>query len=202
MERVFYFFRHGETNWNAQGRIQGSTDIPLNDKGREQARALAENIAKLKVEAIWTSDLMRAKETGEIVASALGIPMREDRRLRECHYGEAEGMHSEDIRKKFGEDLWHKLRHPGNFDCGFPNGETKQEVVNRVMESLREIKTITDNRIMAISTHGGVVRNLIFQILGDKMEKVPIPNGVVYKFICFDSGSTNLNWKVEGPIEF
>jgi probable phosphoglycerate mutase len=85
--------RHGETAWNALGRLQGHTDIPLNETGRAQARALADGVAAAGIAAVVTSDLARARETGEIVAAALGLaaPVIEPG-LRERRFGVFEGL--------------------------------------------------------------------------------------------------------------
>ncbi|TMQ05877.1 MAG: histidine phosphatase family protein, partial [Deltaproteobacteria bacterium] len=87
--------RHGQTSWNALGRLQGHTDIELNDVGREQARELAARLASAELTAVWASDLARARQTGEIVAAALGLaPPTVDPDLRERHYGVFEGRDS------------------------------------------------------------------------------------------------------------
>ena len=84
--------RHGQTSWNALGRLQGHTDIELNDVGREQARELAARLASAELTAVWASDLARARQTGEIVAAALGLaPPTVDPDLRERCFGL--GMH-------------------------------------------------------------------------------------------------------------
>jgi probable phosphoglycerate mutase len=91
--RVFYFARHGETDWNAVGRWQGQTDIPLNDVGREQARALAARIRLEGIRAVGSSDLSRARETAEIVARELGLAASYmDPAFRERAYGIFEGL--------------------------------------------------------------------------------------------------------------
>src|SRR5690242_8696605 len=84
--------RHGETDWNAEGRLQGQTDRPLNEYGRRQARELAERLAGDGVVAIYASDLSRAKETAEIVGGRLGLPVVVDPDLRERNWGTWEGL--------------------------------------------------------------------------------------------------------------
>src|SRR4029078_6301282 len=84
--------RHGETDWNAPGRLQGHTDRPLNDYGRRQARELADRLGDDGIAAIYASDLSRAKETAEIVGARLGLPVVIDADLRERNWGSWEGL--------------------------------------------------------------------------------------------------------------
>src|SRR2546421_2092518 len=84
--------RHGETDWNADGRLQGHTDRPLSDFGRRQARQLAEELANESLEAIYASDLARARETAEIVGKRLGLPVVLEPELREKDWGTGEGL--------------------------------------------------------------------------------------------------------------
>ena len=90
------FARHGETDWNFEGRLQGHTDRPLNAYGREQAEALAGRLAREDVAAIYASDLARARETAEIVGERLGLPVVVDPDLREKNWGTWEGLTSEE----------------------------------------------------------------------------------------------------------
>src|SRR3569623_193897 len=84
--------RHGETDWNAEGRLQGHTDRPLNDHGRRQAKEVAERLAGEGADAIYASDLLRAKETAEIVGERRGVPVVVDADLREKNWGNWEGL--------------------------------------------------------------------------------------------------------------
>src|SRR5579884_1391455 len=84
--------RHGETDWNAEGRLQGHTDRPLSDFGRRQAKELAERLSGERVDAIYASDLARARETAEIVGERLGLPVVIDPDLREKNWGSWEGL--------------------------------------------------------------------------------------------------------------
>ena len=89
--RTFYFLRHGETEWNAEGRFQGHSDIPLNPQGLAQAHAAARIIAACPVDLIVASPLIRALTTAAIVAEAIGKPVRIDSELKERHFGDFEG---------------------------------------------------------------------------------------------------------------
>ncbi|WP_223068645.1 histidine phosphatase family protein [Paenibacillus caui] len=101
--------RHGSTLWNKTGRVQGLTDNPLDEEGREQARLLAERLREEKWDRIYSSDLLRARETAEIIAARLGIKHIEyDSRLREMNAGLIEGTTEEERRQKWGND-WKKL---------------------------------------------------------------------------------------------
>src|ERR1700704_4943984 len=87
--------RHGETDWNAEGKLQGHTDRPLNDHGRRQAQALAERLAGNSIDAVYASDLSRARETAEMVGEKLGLPVLVDPDLREKNWGNWEGLTSD-----------------------------------------------------------------------------------------------------------
>jgi broad specificity phosphatase PhoE len=84
--------RHGETDWNAERRWQGHADVPLNERGRDQAERLAEELENARVDAVYSSDLSRARETAEIVGARLGVPVVLDPALREIDVGSREGL--------------------------------------------------------------------------------------------------------------
>lgn len=98
MERSFYFLRHGETDWNAELRLQGSRDIPLNNNGIKQAEEAASILATHPITKIVSSDLMRARHTAEIVTKKLKVPLQLDARLREHTFGAIEGMTKAEIK--------------------------------------------------------------------------------------------------------
>lgn len=184
----FYVFRHGETDWNAEGRFQGHIDIPLNDRGREQARGLIPKLAPFGVQVILSSDLSRAHETARIVAEGLGISVFTDEGLREAYLGQAQGMTYEEILTQFGEDVTGQWRsdHPTDADVSYPGGETGNEVMNRVfaaIESFAQREPAFDH--IGISCHGGVIRRIMQRIRPPGGEPIKIPNAVLYR-IGFD----------------
>ena len=141
--------RHGETDWNADGRLQGHTDRPLSDYGRRQARQLAEELGGEEIEAIYSSDLTRARETAEIVGGRLGLPVELDPELREKDWGTWEGLTSvERDRVEFvGEST-----------------EAHQERILRALGRISE-RHPGDGRVLVV-THGGSMRRVQVAAMG------------------------------------
>ena len=185
MKKVFYIFRHGETDWNKERRCQGHTDVALNQTGISQAQELAKKVKELNLGVIYSSDLSRAKETGSIVASHSDIPIIFEPRLREMSYGEAEGMFFQDAINLFGEELWQQLQSfkKENDHVGFPGGETRKIARDRFLNIVYEIIKETDHNIIGLSTHGGALRNVLQSFLPEDHPILPIPNCVVYELI-------------------
>ncbi len=183
MNKRLFIFRHGETDWNVEGRFQGHLDIPLNDVGRSQAQALGMRLKQHKLEAILTSDLSRSKETAEIVGRICGIPVFEDARLREAHLGQAQGKTYEEISLHFGEELLKRWRshNLSDADVSYPGGETGIEVINRTFLALSEFMEKDFSRV-GIATHGGVIRRLFQKLQPPGSAPVPIPNTILYQF--------------------
>jgi broad specificity phosphatase PhoE len=167
--------RHGETAWNALGRLQGHTDIELNDAGRAQARALAASLAPGEVASVWTSDLSRARETGAIVAAALGLPEpRVDPELRERSFGVFEGLTRDQIAAQY-PDAWQAWRER---TAAPPGGEPSDAAVARLMRALTRRVHDDDGPVLVIS-HGGIMRLWLMAVLG---ETVPlVANGATYR---------------------
>jgi broad specificity phosphatase PhoE len=140
--------RHGETDWNRDRRVQGHSDTPLNETGRAQARALAEELAQTGLDAVYSSDLLRAYETARIVAESKGLDVTAIRELRERHFGTWEGMTDDEIFSRFPE-----ARHGPWGDA-----ETKDEMAERVLDGLGRIAALHDGGRVLVVTHGGPVR--------------------------------------------
>lgn len=199
--RHFYVFRHGETDWNAQERFQGHLNIPLNDKGREQARALVPVLKQEGVEAVLSSDLSRAHETGWIIAQALGIPQHKHVGIREAHLGEAQGLTRHEIEARFGEELARRWRswHVTDADVFYPGGETGTQIMERVFGTLEEFVAGFEYERIGIATHGGVIRRMMQRILPPGSEPVPIPNGVLYHVTLHPASG---RWEFQRPIRY
>ncbi|OCG73106.1 histidine phosphatase family protein [Microbacterium sediminis] len=155
--------RHGQTDWNLEGRIQGSTDVPLNDTGRRQAREAAERLRDDDYSLAVTSPLSRAVETAEIIAGALGLGAPERiAGLAERVYGDAEGASVDQLSLLFPHTI--------------PGAEPEADVVTRIRATLRDLAMrFPDERIVAAS-HGGVIGRLLRDLHGGEM---PVPGGRV-----------------------
>ncbi|MFC4334522.1 histidine phosphatase family protein [Salininema proteolyticum] len=154
--------RHGRTEWNISGRIQGSTDIPLDEVGTAQAADAAEALAEYKPSRIVSSDLSRAVATAEPVADLVGVAIERDARLRERAFGPWEGLKNEEIRDRFAEDhmRWKSGRPVEN-----PEIETWDALQERCLEAVEDLTHAADGTLM-VFTHGGAARHLIAGILG------------------------------------
>ncbi|MFC4808509.1 histidine phosphatase family protein [Paenibacillus sp. GCM10023250] len=160
--------RHGQTAWNELGKIQGQTDIPLNQEGIRQAQALASRLTTepMKWDAIIASDLMRARQTAQIIAEALGIPLLEpDARLRERYYGDVEGTTEADRLARWGPD-WKKLDH---------GQETDEQLRTRALAFVEEAAASMPERHLLVVTHGSLLSQLL-RAMSAELEDKPIQN--------------------------
>ncbi|WP_343584897.1 histidine phosphatase family protein [Herbaspirillum sp.] len=151
--------RHGETDWNIDKRLQGHIDIPLNEAGRRQVRALGEALADEGIDAVFASDLQRARATAQAVADAAGLPVGIDAGLRERCYGAFEGLRHPDIEEKYPEAyrVW-KAREPdARYPAGEREAETMREFYQRSVDAVQRIVAGGKYRKVAIVTHGGVL---------------------------------------------
>lgn len=170
MKKHFYIFRHGQTIWNAEGRPQGqhAYPVPLTVQGQEQAQKLAEKLKDKKIKLIVSSDLLRAQQTGEIVAGALGIPVRLDPRLREVDYGILNGLYTIE-REEVYPDFKKSYEDP---NVPFPEGESLRQVALRMKGALEEIASVCSNRAIGISSHGHAITALIELLFDYKVQRV------------------------------
>jgi broad specificity phosphatase PhoE len=147
--------RHGETDWNAARRWQGHADRPLTGRGREQARKLAAELDD--VAAVYASDLARARETAEIVAAELGLPVTTRRDLREIDVGPFEGLTREEVDQRFPD----AARLADERGWGWEGGETPGQMAGRVFAALREIAESHPGERVLVVLHGGNIRAVL-----------------------------------------
>jgi broad specificity phosphatase PhoE len=143
--------RHGETDWNRDRRIQGHTDVPLNASGREQSERLAETLDAGRVDAVYSSDLSRARETATILAARRGLSVQLSSELRERHFGTWEGLTDGIALERFPEAR----------NGSWGDGETTDEMAVRVLAALRGIAGAHGGETVVVVTHGGPVRAVL-----------------------------------------
>ncbi len=172
MTTLLTLVRHGETDWNAQRRIQGSTDIPLNDTGRSQAAATAMLLSRRRFDAVVASPLSRAYETGAIIAERLGLAAPATYAgLAERSYGEAEGLTDAEVLRRYPHD-------------DVPGRESRRALLERATETLAEIAVRFDAGSVVVATHGAVIRSIVNASAPGTVDRTrtPIRNGSVHSF--------------------
>ncbi|MFM2411918.1 MAG: hypothetical protein RLZZ587_251 [Actinomycetota bacterium] len=173
----FFLVRHGETDWNLVGKIQGATDIPLNDTGRAQAHATGAKMQGRQWDVIVSSPLSRAVETAQIISSylALGEP-RPVPGIVERNYGAAEGLTGPEVEAFYPND------------APVPGRETRGEVQTRVIASLHELAKEFPAKNVIVVCHGGVIRAMLHETTGTSFFHERIINGSVHSFHHSDDG--------------
>jgi broad specificity phosphatase PhoE len=157
--------RHGQTAWNREGRWQGQLDVPLNHHGLEQAAALAEALRIQPLDAIYTSDLQRARQTAEVLAAPTGAPLFTDRRLREISLGRWQGMTLDEIRAGGeGQALDRFQANPAAAPA--PGGETIGELSARLQAAVDDVLRAHPQGRVALVSHGLALAALRASLLG------------------------------------
>ena len=177
--------RHGQTDWNLEGRYQGQSDVPLNENGLTQANSLIETLNGHSFDAIFSSDLKRAQQTAEPIAKQLGLNVQIEPRLREINQGEWEGVLVEDIKARYAEIWSQRTVDPANVRP--PGGETVGEVAIRVYAALDEIARLFPNGQLLIVSHGLSIATAICRDKG-------IPVGQAYTTIPDNVQPVWMDW--------
>ena len=185
---LLYLIRHARSTWNAEGRMQGQADPPLDALGREQARALADHLRHETFHAIYSSPLARARETAEIIAAPHGLPVRYDDRLKERHLGEWTGLTGDEVNDRYPE------RADGNWRVvGPPGGENQDALTARAAAVFADLLAAHPEETIAVVSHGGLLtaypghllgvpleRHVIFSFPNAAVARVKVQNGRVY----------------------
>jgi probable phosphoglycerate mutase len=155
--------RHGQTDANAGQVFQGQTGGPLNEVGRTQAEKLAKRLRTSGASIVYASDLLRAVETATFVADALGVPLREDRTLREVDVGAWSGVSLDDVKRRFPEEYaaWH-----AGIDIRRGGGETYGELAHRLRRAVVSIAAAHPGQTVVVVSHGAALRALGCSVLG------------------------------------
>jgi len=177
-----YLVRHGQTQWNAERRIQGLTDIPLDDHGRQQAKKVGQDFSDLCIGAIYASYLRRAQETAEIIAEFHGCGIFIEPLLHEGKYGKLEGMTVADFHEKYAQAI--QVRHILSLEERIhhkyePDAESIHEIVTRVTSVLHRLAKEHIGENVIVVTHGFVMRSLLTVLGGFDEREIMVGNGGV-----------------------
>lgn len=178
--------RHGETAWNAERRLQGHLDVPLNAHGSRQAAALAAALQDEAFDAVFCSDLLRARQTAQALAAGHNLPLQIDAGLRERCYGAFEGMLYADIAGRYpaAHAAWQRREVDARFPAGRWAAETLREFSERALAAVMRLASVAPvagagQRRIVIVTHGGVLESVYRALRGIGHEPVrdfEIPN--------------------------
>ncbi len=193
MTTTLLLARHGQSDWNATRRWQGFADRPLTARGREEARALADRLAGLALDAVYSSDLQRARDTAAAVARSQGLETVELPDLREVDVGSWEGLTGAEAEARFPEGF----RRWQNGGTGWDDGEAYGEMSERVLEAVRAIARRHPGGCVLIVAHGGPIRALHAAALGLDVTRYrrirPVePNARLSAVCCVDGQLTEL----------
>ncbi|MGD0946731.1 MAG: 2,3-bisphosphoglycerate-dependent phosphoglycerate mutase [Candidatus Binatia bacterium] len=164
--------RHGESQWNLENRFTGWTDIPLTDKGREEARRAGQKIRDIHFDQAYTSVLQRATETLDIMLKVIGqegIPVAYDRALNERHYGDLQGLNKAETAEKFGKKQVHLWRR--SYDVAPPGGESLEDTAARTLPYFEAhiLPDLGAGKNVLVSAHGNSLRSIVMQL--DKLTR-------------------------------
>ena len=151
--------RHGQTEWNAGGRYQGQSNVALSDTGRKQARFLAERFPVRQLDAIYTSDLDRAKETAECVGKRLGLTVYQEKAFRELSFGDWEGLTYQEISSRWPEEAEKLFTAPD--ELVIPHGETFRDLQKRALDKIYSLYERHIDQTVAVFAHGAINKTIL-----------------------------------------
>lgn len=168
--RRLVLWRHGETDYNAAGRMQGHLDSALTPVGWNQARFAVPALARFSPDLVIASDLRRATDTATVLTEAIGVPLRIDKRLRETHLGEWQGFTGQQVDEKYPGE---RARWRVDATWAPPGGESRVDVAERAMEVVADLDRPNSDAgdAVLLATHGGLIIALTAKLLG-----LPVPS--------------------------
>jgi probable phosphoglycerate mutase len=172
--------RHGETDWNAEGRIQGHLPVPLNERGQAQADAVAARLSAVSFSALYSSDLLRTRQTAEPIAKVSGHRIRTDGRLREWDLGILSGL-MRTVAEEIQPEAFGIMRNRIVTDP-IPGGESIQARFDRVTQAIQEIATAHSGETVVAVSHGGPLGDCYRRAIGAPLEspmKIDLFNGAI-----------------------
>lgn len=166
----FFIVRHGETEWNMQGRTQGHGDSKLTEKGRYQADKLGRRLLKFNINCIYSSDLGRTIETSSILSSILNKEVEYTEGLREINFGKWEGMTIQEIKDKYNDiyTIWRNEPH----NALIPDAENLIQLKERVLKTINDINKKHENSNIILVSHSMVIKVLLLSLLGSDLSNL------------------------------
>lgn len=180
--------RHGQSDWNQEKRWQGHADRPLTERGREQAQALADRLSHIELDAVYSSDLQRARDTAAVVAESQGLELRQLPELREVDVGSWSGLTRAEAEERFPEGFaqW-RDGYPG-----WEDGETYEAMTDRVLRAVGEIAAEHESGRVLVVSHGGPIRAMHSAALGLDVHAYrrlrPVEPNARLSAVCFVDG--------------
>ena len=198
--------RHGETAWNAERRLQGHLDIALNGEGERQAAAVARALAKVRIDAVISSDLQRASQTAQAIATAHQLPVQVEKALRERCYGGFEGLLYAEIEQRFPREFakWQARDVDAVLPAGANLGESFREFYDRATAAIFARAARCPGQTIVLVAHGGVLECAYRCALGMSLETprtFSIPNASINRFTVQDDKLTLISWGEVGHLQ-
>jgi probable phosphoglycerate mutase len=184
-ETEIILIRHGETDWNSQQRMQGHSNSDLSEVGRGQIQALGELMKNVSFDHIYSSDSLRARQTAEAITQYSGHALQFDQRIREKNLGVFEGLTSTEAKERHPEI--YRLFKTAGANYVIDEGESTQQLLERALEFIEEIRLRHPQERVVMVTHGGVVRVLMKHALGLSIDAPT-------RFIIKNTGIFGLIW--------
>jgi 2,3-bisphosphoglycerate-dependent phosphoglycerate mutase len=194
--------RHGETDWNATARMQGQIDIPLNERGRDQARRVGIALREEPLAAVYSSDLSRAEQTAAAIAAEVGVTVQRDEGLRERGFGIFEGLTVDEVRMRWPLDCERWQRRDARF--GPEGGEVLADFHARCVDTALRLCAAHPGQAIALVAHGGVLDCLYraaLRIPLDSPRTWRIGNATINRLLCTPGGLTVVGWSDDLHLE-
>lgn len=189
IKTILWLVRHGQTDWNLEGRYQGQADTPLNQTGIEEAERAARQLAERPIQEVYSSDLQRAKHTAEKIAQVHHTPVLIDRRLREISLGEWEGQVFDIIQARYPLDIEERKRNPLTFRP--PGGESIEDLWGRAKQVVKEISDQNPGKEVVLVSHGLVLAVILAYAIDHDIS-------LAYRHIPANATPERLEWPVNG----
>ncbi len=185
---TLWLIRHGQTDWNLEGRYQGQSDVPLNARGLAQAETFAASLGGKHFDALYTSDLARAYQTAQVIAVCIGLPVQPDPRLREINQGEWQGRTLDEIKGIYNEGAQARQVTIDPVTVRAPGGESVWEVSQRMAQAADDIARRYPDGTVLVVGHGLALATLYCQA-----ENIPLAD--VYFHIPENTQATIIRWE-------